>query len=109
MPSKEKDSDLINHFVDIEPIAGLRIDGRHDFRRQIIGRRAIRDLCQPFSCQVTDQLPDHLRRSQGFAFKEPRHPARAFDEGRKVQNRLRALVGAKFVKYAAGDVVFDRN
>ena len=109
MTRKEKDRDLIDHFLGVKPFAGLRICGGHDLGRQIVGRGARRNLVHPCGGQFGDQTADDLGGSFRLTPKAARHPRRQRDERGKVQDRLGALIGAEFVKHLPRQNVVDRD
>ena len=109
MARKEEDRHLIDHFFRRERLTRHGVTRCHDLRGQIIRRGACGNLISACLAQPRDQPSDHRRRPPGRRFVKPGHPAWQGQKGRKVQKRLRALIGAKLTKHRRGDLVFDGN
>jgi hypothetical protein len=98
VPRQKEDRHLIDHLGRLEPLARHRVGGGHDLGGQIVGRGACRDLRRRSSVSPAISARMIAGRWQRARPVQARHPARQGQEGRKVQDGLRALIGAEFVK-----------
>ena len=109
MPRQKEDRDLIDHFFGPKPVARHRVRRRHNLGCQIIGRSTSMDLGRAAFGQRGNQRADLAGGGFGLAAMQPRHPARQGQEGRKIEDRLAALIITESLKHLTGKPMLDRD
>ena len=107
MARKEEDRDLVDHLFGAEARAGFGVARGHDLGRQIIWGGALRDLVHPRCGQPGDQRADRMRGRPCLGPMAARHPFWQGKKGRRIQDRLGALIGAELMKHLCRDLILD--